>query len=83
MMHKSLTKDYVKILRKNKNIKPRKLNKKNKNRLSMQFQDEKKTSLVIPGKCNQYHIQLHLDKYYKLVRYMKVKLNLEKFHIAY
>ena len=79
LTHNSLTKDYVKILRKNKNIKPIKINKRNKNRLSIQFQDEDKTSLVIPRRCNSYHIQLHLDKHHKLVRYIKVKLHLQKF----
>ena len=82
-MHKPLTKDYIKILRKNKKIKPIRINKRNKNRLSIQFDDEKKTSLVIPRKCGKHHIQLHLDKYYKLVRYMKSELNMQKCHTAY
>lgn len=71
MMHKSLTKHYIKILRMNKNIRPMKINRKTKNGLSVQFQDYGKTSLVIPRRCDQYHIQLHLDKRYRLVKYMR------------
>ena len=71
MMHKSLTKHYIKILRMNKNIRPMKINRKTKNGLSVQFQDYRKTSLVIPRRCNQYHIQFHLDKRYRLIKYMR------------
>ncbi len=71
MMHKSLTNDYTKIIRNNKRSKPIKINMMKKNRLSVQFQDDKKTSLVIPRKCGKYHIQLHLDKHFQLVKYMK------------
>ena len=75
MMHKSLTKDYTKIIRNNKSIRPIKIIMMKKHRLSIQFQDNKKTSLVIPRKCGKNHIQIHIDKHYKLVKFMKVYIN--------
>ncbi len=75
MTHKSLIKDYTKIIRNNKSIQPVKINMMKKFRLSIQFQDHKKTSLVIPRKCGKYHIQIHVDKDYKLVKFMKIHIN--------
>lgn len=79
MKHKSLTNDYVKILRINKHIKPMKINKMKKNRISIQFQDDKKTYLVIPRRSNHYHTQIHLDKHYRLVKYIRVKIKKDSF----
>ncbi len=82
MIYKSLTKDYIKILRINKSFKPIKINRRTKNSLSIQFQNNKKTALVIPRACGKYHIQIHMDKHYRLVKFMRRKLNLKTSHIS-
>lgn len=81
MIYTSLTKDYIKILRINKSLKPIKINRRTKNILSIQFQNNKKTALVIPRVCGQHHIQIHIDKHYRLVKFIRRRLNLK--HLIY
>lgn len=74
MQNKLHYKDYIKILRENKKFTPIRNNKYYKDGFSLQFQKNLKTTLIVPKKCGVYHIQIHLDKNYQLVKFMKIKI---------
>ena len=67
-------KSYVKFIRSNKKFKPIKHNRYYKDGLSLQFQKNNKCSLIIPKRCGNYHIQIHLDKYFQIVKFMKIRI---------
>lgn len=65
-------KDYVRLLRKNKRFRVIRNNKYYKKGFSLQFQSPGKSDLMIPKQCGNYHIQIHVDKNFQLVKFMKI-----------
>lgn len=69
-------KTYIKIIRTNRYSRVIKVNKQNKKWLSLQFRKDEKMWMIIPYTSKCYKIQIHIDKHYKLVKFMKVRINL-------
>jgi len=51
------------------------VNKRNKGWISLQFQKRDKTWMVATYTSRHHDIQIHVDKHYKLVKFMKVHIN--------
>lgn len=66
-------KTFVKLLRDNKRFKVMKNNKFYKDGCSLQFQSRDKETLIITKPCRKFNIQIHVDKYFQLVKFMKIR----------
>ena len=71
----SLYKLYIKVVRANRYYHVIQVNKQNKKWLSLQFQKPERTLMIVPYTSRHYRIQLHIDKRYNLVKFMKVRIN--------
>lgn len=67
------SKTYIKLLRANQNHKRIILLRRSKNRISARFKKYNKTNLIIVTVFRGKHIQIHVDKYFRLVKYYMTK----------
>ena len=78
-------KELIKAIRKNKKITPMRVIQSTSKRKSILFQKEDKTALVIPCRTRKNeHTQIHLDKHFQLVKYIRVKIkwDIDKKYLA-
>lgn len=65
---------FVELLRRNRRFKVIRNNKFYKDGYSLQFQSREKSTLSIHKTCGKYLIQMHVDKYFQLVQFTKVRI---------
>lgn len=64
-------KEYIKLIRQNKNYSPAKIIYKNGRDFSFKTQNYSKTELLIVEHYDYCSVQIHVDKFYQLIRYHK------------